>query len=66
MGRCEYWWLDDESGWCEMMSGGCICGGQEGDCSLTDNAVSAALVEEEKSTLQELALRAKKRRAAEG
>ncbi len=64
MGQCDYWWLDREDQWCELMSGFCKCGGSRSDCSLDDQAIAAAFEEEERVTLQEASSRARKRHGA--
>ena len=65
MDQCKYWWLDGKSGWCELIGGVCSCGGHDAHCAVAHNAASSALLEEEKASLEKLALyAATKRRAA--
>ena len=64
MDQCDYWWLNREDQWCELISGFCKCGGRHEACSLDDQAVAAAVKEEEEVTLEEASIRARKRRGA--
>jgi len=59
---CDYWWNAGEEEWCDLTGGSCECGGRQQDCSLNGKAVDAALREEEKATLAEAALRARRAR----
>ncbi|MCL5104976.1 MAG: hypothetical protein M1133_12800 [Armatimonadetes bacterium] len=60
--QCEYWYNEDNADWCDLANSGCTCAGKEVNCALNGKSISAALREQEKMTLQEESLRARKRR----
>ncbi len=62
MKSCDYWWDAGDGERCDLTDGPCECGGDLRDCSLNGKAVDAALREEEKITLAETALRARRAR----
>ena len=62
MSQSDYWWPDKETEWCEIISAYCNGGGDQQHCSLTDQAIASALKEEERVTLAEASIRARKRR----
>ena len=65
MGECSYWWkADDDEQRCDLTDRACACAGRENNCPLGGRAIGAALREEEKVTLAETAMRARRARKA--
>ena len=62
MSQCDYWLPDGTVEWCGISNSDCDCGGDQQQCPLTDQAIASALKEEEKATLEEASIRARKRR----
>jgi hypothetical protein len=55
---CGYWWTSDQDEWCDLIGS---CGGRGKDCSFSARAVEAAMREEKQSLLED-ALRARRRK----
>jgi len=63
MAHCEYWISAGSEQFCDLSADSCWCGGNDNRCALKDKSVSAALKDEERITLDDAALRARRRRS---
>ncbi|MDH7601896.1 MAG: hypothetical protein QHI38_07085 [Armatimonadota bacterium] len=62
MKPCEYWWTDANVEWCDLTNSQCTCRGATSQCPLSGKAIEAALREQERITLEQLAMRARRTR----
>lgn len=65
MGQCDYWWISGTTEWCDLTGQSCACGGSDATCRLKRKAIVQAMEEEERISLNEAWIRARKRRSAQ-
>lgn len=62
MEQCDYWWQDDKTEQCNLISSSCKCGGSNEHCCIKGPSIADALREEEMMTLKESSDRNQRRR----